>query len=512
MSVQYVKLCSVILKQIFGEIVQKIGESLLGAPSRTLKSVIKSTNLSRSDVCAGLSILIKFGIVEFSKSQVNETEVEYSIKKERVLFILKYSKYVYHIQTKYGAVAASIIEELLRVGSETATTLLSKCFINADNKDSLVNYRDMFINLINERYIVRQPAPVTIADENNPIPILKLEDDLYFKPPEINLSLLQEILTSQGPKPTPGELYWTVNFLQFHQDFRDLLMISAIENKLGIGAGECLKFVLKLIYTKTFAWEKECSNPFSLAEVKQFIDKKKVSSDLIKYVDNYVVLIAEDSLGFLQKVGEVGGGQYVVNFKKGLQELAFICVENVINEKFGSKAARIFRVIKSKQYIEQEEIQKEAMIPSKEAKLLTYNLFQEHFIQIKTIRKAGGGGTGPAKSFFLFHTSLTPVVHMLLDHCHKSLCNIITRSVYEKSENKRLIDKSQKLDSIVETIKERGESEEYIAEILETLTPAEREILQNVKNHIKTLSTAELILENTIFLLQLYQYHNSNKK
>lgn len=42
------------------------------------------------------------------------------------------------------------------------------------------------------------------------------------------------------------------------------------------------------------------------------------------------------------------------------------------------------------------------MVPSKEAKLLTYKLFEEQFIQIKTIRKAGGGGSGPAKSFFLF--------------------------------------------------------------------------------------------------------------
>lgn len=53
----------------------------------------------------------------------------------------------------------------------------------------------------------------------------------------------------------------------------------------------------------------------------------------------------------------------------------------------------------------------------------------------------------------------------LTDICYKALYNAITRSNYEKSENKRLIDKSQKLDSIVETMKDRGESEEYIAEV-----------------------------------------------
>lgn len=54
---------------------------------------------------------------------------------------------------------------------------------------------------------------------------------------------------------------------------------------------------------------------------------------------------------------------------------------------------------------------------------------------------------------------------MLLDICYKALYNDITRSNYEKNENKRLIEKSQKLDSIVATMKERGESAEYIAEV-----------------------------------------------
>lgn len=55
---------------------------------------------------------------------------------------------------------------------------------------------------------------------------------------------------------------------------------------------------------------------------------------------------------------------------------------------------------------------------------------------------------------------------MLLDVCYKALYNTITRSNYEKQEHKRLIEKSQKLDGIVATMKERGESAEYIAEVI----------------------------------------------
>lgn len=105
----------------------------------------------------------------------------------------------------------------------------------------------------------------------------------------------------------------------------------------------------------------------------------------------------------------------------------------------------------------------------------------------------------------------------------------MTRSAYNKSENRRLIEKSQRLDGIVEAMKDRGESEEYIAEvgalisvsrsavvcnykvkifvlqIHETLTPPEREVLQKVKSRIKNLDSAEIGLDETIFLFQLYE-------
>lgn len=44
----------------------------------------------------------------------------------------------------------------------------------------------------------------------------------------------------------------------------------------------------------------------------------------------------------------------------------------------------------------------------------------------------------------------------------------MTRSAYNKSENRRLIEKSLRLDGVVEAMKERGESAEYIAEVIQS--------------------------------------------
>ncbi|XP_013097217.2 DNA-directed RNA polymerase III subunit RPC3 [Stomoxys calcitrans] len=512
MSIDYGNLCSVILKQCFGETVQLVGDCLFAANARTLSNIAKTTKLSRREVSTALGILIKYQLINFQANEVNAFVAEYTLKREEILYILRYSRYVHLIQTMYGSVGAAIAEELLYSGSQTASNTLLKCMANNEITEKAETIRDTFFQMIRDNYLIKLPMLVTSeTGEPDAVPKLHIEDYDLFNPPDIDLPTLAKIHNGALPATQLKDtgVFWQLNFKRFHQDFRDSLMISAVERKLGASAGECFKFILKQMYERTDPWQRQYSNPFTVVEVKQQVEKNSSNLDLLRHLEKYVALIADDSLHFIRKIGEMGGGQYVVDMAPAFESLALACIENVITERFGSKASRIFRVVRMKKYIEQEELQKEAMIPAKEAKLLSYSLFQEQFLQIKTIRKAGGGGTGPAKAFYLFYLKHKQITKMLLDICFKALYNDITRSNYEKNEHKRLIEKSQKLDSIVATMKERGESEEYIAEILETLTPPEREILDKVKNRIKTLSKAELSLDDTIFLLQMYIYHSA---
>ncbi|XP_005175452.2 DNA-directed RNA polymerase III subunit RPC3 [Musca domestica] len=512
MSIDYGNLCSVILKQCFGETVQLVGDCLFAANARSLGNIVKSTNLTRREVSTALGILIKYQLVTFQANDVNPFMAEYSLKRDEILYILRYSRYVHLIQTKYGSVGAAIAEELLYSGSQTASNTLLKCLSNNEINEKVETIRDTFVQMIRDNYLIKLPMLVpTESGEPELVPKLHIEDYDLFNPPEIDLAMLAKVQarTVQASQLRDAAVFWQLNFKRFHQDFRDQCMISAVERKLGSSAAECFKYILKQMYERTDPWQRQCSNPFTVVEVKQVVEKNSSNLDLIRHLDQYVALLADDSLHFIRKIGEMGGGQYVVDLAPAFESLALACIENVITERFGSKASRIFRVVRMKKYIEQEDLQKEAMVPAKEAKLLSYNLFQEQFVQIKTIRKAGGGGTGPAKAFYLFYLKYKQIAKMLLDICFKALYNDITRSNYEKNEHKRLIEKSQKLDSIVATMKERGESLEYIAEILETLTPPEREILDKVKNRIKTLSKAELSLDDTIFLLQMYLYHSA---
>jgi len=54
-------------------------------------------------------------------------------------------------------------------------------------------------------------------------------------------------------------------------------------------------------------------------------------------------ILDDDSLNFLTKFGDSGGGMYTVQMKKAFEQLVWWYIENYIAEKFGLKACRIFR-------------------------------------------------------------------------------------------------------------------------------------------------------------------------
>lgn len=109
-------------------------------------------------------------------------------------------------------------------------------------------------------------------------------------------------------------------------------------------------------------------------------------------------------------------------------------------------------------------------MPSKEAKHLTYRLLADNYIQMQVVKKAGGGGMGPAKNFFMFYVDQGQLALMSLETCYKALFNSITKAKFIMHQNKRLIDKAQKLETTAEVMKDRGDTEDFIAEV-SWLTP-----------------------------------------
>lgn len=150
--------------------------------------------------------------------------------------------------------------------------------------------------------------------------------------------------------------------------------------------------------------------------------------------------------------------------KQIFTQLAWEVVEEIVLEKFDSKAARIFRLVKNRNYIEPEHIQQLVMIPAKEAKRLSYELLEENFLKLQELKKAMPS-SGPNKSFTLFYIQLNQVVRTVIEICHKTISNIITRRHHNRFINKRIIDKKQRVDTITMGMRIQGATQEQLEDV-----------------------------------------------
>lgn len=158
-----------------------------------------------------------------------------------------------------------------------------------------------------------------------------------FQTQTINLS---EISTNPGD----NEVYWCANFDRFNQDFRDMLLISAVTRRFDENAGELMKIMLQQMYIRTVPWA-DVSNPIPFVEIKDIIRKHDKNSQILVYLEHYLTVLADDESRFISKVGDASGGQYAINLKNAIEQLTWATIETIVLEKFDTKAARIFRLV-----------------------------------------------------------------------------------------------------------------------------------------------------------------------
>jgi len=109
-------------------------------------------------------------------------------------------------------------------------------------------------------------------------------------------------------------------------------------------AGELMRQLINLMYLRTASWA-DTSNPIPYTEIKEEVKKLNMYEELEHYLDQYLHLLEEDSTQFIKRVGDSGGGQYSVNMKNAFKQLTWTTLEHIVTERFGSKAARIFRYV-----------------------------------------------------------------------------------------------------------------------------------------------------------------------
>merc|ERR1719266_1481083 len=396
-------------------------------------------------------------------------------------------------------------------------------------KATVTGLRDKFIELVDCQFLCRAQSPYlnTISDPDPPIrpfPQLTMTEAYIYQVPDINFKAIINAVnavdeTEEENLEQPdleardeAKILWCVNYERFQREFRDQVIVQAVARRIDMAAGSLMRLLLNMM-NENNPWA-HISCHLRLNEILDRLEKapnNEENTDLREYHDQYFKILEEDRTRFLDRVGDAGGGQYVVNAKHILTELAAASIENIVLERYGSKALRIFRVIRQKLQCEESTLQNFVMIPAKETKLLTYKLLEANFIKLQELRKSMASNMG--KTFFLFYVDLPQVARMIVDLCQKSISNAFVRKKHESETHLRLLEKHERVESIATNLKSAPDFEEsedlqlQLQEVQDMLSPTEKENVKTIHARLDQLGRATGQIDETLFVMNTYLYY-----
>ncbi|XP_077576534.1 DNA-directed RNA polymerase III subunit RPC3 [Stigmatopora nigra] len=528
MTSQEVRLCSLLLREHFGEVVEKVGTHLLRGGTQTLRSIVQGTGISVDLVKKSLCVLMQHGTCVFSPGRKGRgSPTEYQCSSNIMLKILRYPRYIYTAKTLYGDTGELIIEELLQRGHVTMSSIVKvvadRLTQNMEEGQSM-DFKDVsssFSKLVETHFIQRCPPMASAkakADPSTPEVPASTEPlapesfpNCYIVP---NVTLLgrgkrqledpEEQSVAKKARmdiETHGDegIYWQVNFDRFHLHFRDQAIVSAMSNKMDQTSGEIVRSMLRLSEVTTLPTA-AYTKPLSANEIFRSLPAAYNISRQV--LDQYLTLLVDDPMEFVSKAGESGGGMYSVNLQRALAKLARATLESVVQERFGSRSARIFRLLLKKKHLEQKQVEDFAMIPAKEAKDMLYTLLSQNLVQLQELPKTPD--FAPSRTFYLYTVNQLSTSRMLLQICYKAMANLIHRRLFETSNSKRLLEKSQRIEAILASLQAGGAEPEQLTEVEEMITAPEKQQLESLQLHVNKLDSAENQVDETIFLLESY--------
>ncbi|KAM6910643.1 DNA-directed RNA polymerase III subunit RPC3 [Xenentodon cancila] len=535
MTAQEVRLCGLLLQEHFGEVVEKVAIHLLRSGAQSLRTMVHETGISGDLVKKSLCVLVQHGACVFTPGRKGPgSPTEYRACCDRILRILRYPRYIYTAKTLYGDAGELIIEELLQRGhmmmSSTVKTVADRLTQNMEEGHS-VEYSEVssaFSKLVETHFLQRCP-PLTVAgtaDSTTQDPNLTTAGSVSttlstpesfpdcYKVPHVSLTGRgkRQLAVEDGEDQrnakrakmdleTHGDegIYWQVNVERFHQHFRDQAIISAVANKLDQTSSEIVRTMLRMSEVTTSPTAVS-TKPLSANEIFRSLP---ASYNIPRPIlDQYLTLLVDDPMEFVGRAGESGGGMFVVNLHRALANLARATLESAVQERFGSRSARIFRLLLRKRHLEQKQVEDFAMIPAKEAKEMLYTLLSQNLVQLQEIPKTPD--YAPSRTFYLYTVNQLPTARMLLQNCYKTVANLIERRLFETKESKRLLEKSQRIEAILASLQASGAEPEQLTEVEEMITAPEKLQLDNLRLHVNKLDSAENQVDETIFLLETY--------
>ncbi|CAJ0593006.1 unnamed protein product [Cylicocyclus nassatus] len=503
------ELCQVLLEEHFGKTVSIVGAALLReagplpAIMLRLRGQVKFNTVRKS-----LAILIQHSIVSFKLDSAMRTF--YSIDRSSILAFSKAPRCCLIVKTLYGGLAEAICEELFSYGRLTCSDCIRK--VSQRLEQPLNDVKEKFCRLTESQFIIKCPPVVSSLKG---CPQFETSYDPYIMPEVILQGSPDDAGESRKrkqPEPEGDEgIYWRMNWMRFDRYIRDemtldLLVPKSLE-KTSQTLTRTVRSLLKANEIRTLPLTTINTAPISLFDIMRCVKENELELERPD-VEKALRILVDESRGVVRKSGDSGGGLFVIDFERAVEQICQFHIESLIREQLESRAVRIFRLLQQRGHLEEDQIEKLTMMSGKETRELLYAMLEEGYVSTKPIGRTND--FAPARTFVLYYVDMPQTVRGLVEYTCKVLRNIILRRSFEAKEHRQLTDRQVKMESIIETINadealDEETKKQQIAEVEEMyMSSADRLTLERYRRAQTMLNAAETESERALFAFRLY--------
>ncbi|KAF5109525.1 hypothetical protein DV453_001444 [Geotrichum candidum] len=161
-------------------------------------------------------------------------------------------------------------------------------------------------------------------------------------------------------------------------------------------------------------------------------------------VTRHLELLANSPYNFVIKAGNRGGGEWFVPFEELRETLKRVSYEQIIENKFGPLALRLFRIIKDKGMVNDELLARTALLRADTIARLTATLHDFGALDLQEVPRSND--RTPVKTFFLWFHSPQRAYGIVLQDMYKALSRMYKRILAERKEHPILLAKLDRED------------------------------------------------------------------
>ncbi|ESN94762.1 hypothetical protein HELRODRAFT_193781 [Helobdella robusta] len=448
MSKNQVDFCAAITKDYFGPEVARVAQFLARNGSSVFRCLCSKGGFPEKMLKKSLWVLIQHNFVDVTVTQSGLTV--YKINLNYILQKTRHFKFMYMVKCLYGDESKMIVEEISRHGKVDPCDVITS--LSSQTGASRETLQEKWNQMKGDSLIVQCPLlDSSELQQTNSTPHKSCTTTNNNGATGMKARKRKNVVDSDeeaddknvepASKKFKSEGLWKLNSSKFNELLRNQIIIETMAMKIDRRSADIVKAILRL--SELSQLQKNVANRFrtfgvTCNEIFSCLKKQMTSLTLLQ-LDQMLKILLEDAnsilkyalsdmhvcirwrdgptaavhcrslpetsnpgdaflhSSFVMKDGDSGGGVYRIDFQQAFTELGLAHVTSVIQERYGSKSLRIFRVVMLKKKIEQKQIEDLVMMDPKEAKELLYKLLEDNILFLTlyiNVYKSLDGGLG----------------------------------------------------------------------------------------------------------------------